>query len=252
MKLKLIFKVICAVLAVPAVLSFAIYTLDQNGFFHIKNIEIFLVARESQKNFSKPYVEKLNNTFESYRGKSLIRFSLQNVSEILKSEKWIKEFHITRSWPSELEIQIEPHTLSYLLTDSQRLNQGLMRPMTDQGDVLSEIDSRQAPSLALLKGDIFLRDGEKRKQALELLKALPAEGKISFENVSEVNYNRKDGFWLELIRSDLKIKLGEDQFAVKSARVSQVLDYLEKRDLKARVIDANLSKKVLVRLQQSP
>jgi cell division protein FtsQ len=53
-------------------------------------------------------------------------------------------------------------------------------------------------------------------------------------------------------KSNIKIKLGEDQFAVKSARVSQVMDYLEKRDLKARVIDANLSKKVLVRLQQSP
>ena len=43
-------------------------------------------------------------------------------------------------------------------------------------------------------------------------------------------------------------KYGEDQFEIKSSRVSQVIDYLENRDLKARVIDANLSKKVLVRL----
>ena len=74
---------------------------------------------------------------------------------------------------------------------------------------------------------------------------------MSRTKLSEVSYDRRDGYWIQLIDSNVKIKFGENDFAMKSARVSQVLEYLEKKDLKARVIDANLSKKVLVRLQQS-
>ena len=39
---------------------------------------------------------------------------------------------------------------------------------------------------------------------------------------------------------------------IKAQRVSQVLEYMETRQLEARVIDANLSKKVLVRLRKDP
>jgi cell division protein FtsQ len=39
---------------------------------------------------------------------------------------------------------------------------------------------------------------------------------------------------------------------LKADRVGQVLDYLEKHELDARVIDANLTKKVLVRLRKRP
>jgi cell division protein FtsQ len=39
---------------------------------------------------------------------------------------------------------------------------------------------------------------------------------------------------------------------LKAARVAQVIEYMETRQLEARVIDANLSKKVLVRLRKDP
>ena len=46
--------------------------------------------------------------------------------------------------------------------------------------------------------------------------------------------------------------MGDDQFIVKGARVNQVLEYLESNEFKARVIDATLSQKVLVRLRKGP
>lgn len=232
--------------------GYSIYALDQNGFFQIQKINIVFKTQSDQKSYASNYVEKLDEQFQKFQGQSLWSFSLQNISEVLKQQKWIKDFRISRSWPSTIEIDIEAHEISLLLTDTQKLNLGLLRPVTVEGDLLPEIDSRQAPSKALLRGDVFLKNIDKRKQAIALLKSLPAEGKMGVGSLSEINYNSKEGFWISMIQSDLKVKLGEDQFAMKSARVSQVMDYLEKKNLKARVIDANLSKKVLVRLQQTP
>ena len=251
-KLTWYFKLFLFFFFTPVLIAGSFYALEQNGFFNISHVELELKTSHDQKNFAYPYLEVLNRKFTIYEGESLWRFSLNSISDILKKEKWVKDFRISRSWPSTLVIEVEPHNLSYLLVNPARLLQGFVKPVTDEGQILSEIDTRQAPSLALLKGEVFARDLQKRKKAIELLKSLPADGKMSHKLVSEVGYDSAEGYWVEVIQSQMKIKLGEDQFAVKAARVSQVMDYLEKRDLKARVIDANLSKKVLVRLRQNP
>ncbi len=249
--LKANLKWLLLCLIIPATFAFAIYTLDQNDIFLIQKVNLEISTSENQKNFPKNYVDELSKEFEALKGQSLMKTSLSQISNILKKEKWIKEFRVSRDWPSELKITILPHQLSYLLTSPKKLSEGLFVPVTEDGELLSEIDSRQAPSLALLIGDDFKKDLEKRKKAIELLQSMPTQGKMSRAKLSEVSFDRRDGYWIQLIDSNVKIKFGENDFAMKSARVSQVLEYLEKKDLKARVIDANLSKKVLVRLQQS-
>ena len=52
--------------------------------------------------------------------------------------------------------------------------------------------------------------------------------------------------------SGMRVNLGDDEVLKKSLRVSQVLNYVDEHQLDARVIDANLSKKVLVRLRKGP
>ena len=249
---RLLLNIFLVFFMAPAVVAYAIYSLDQNGFFLIQKIELRINSKSDQKSYIKVYAEKLDEQLNVFKGQSLWAFELKNVSEILKKQKWIKEFHISRSWPASLEIVIDSQDVALLLVDSQKLSQGILRPVTPDGELLPEIDTRQTPARAFLKGEVFVRDLDKRKKAVELLKSLPAEGKIGVDQLADINYNAKDGYWVSIIHSDMKIKLGEDQFEVKTARVSQVMDYLEKRNLKARVIDANLSKKVLVRLQQNP
>lgn len=251
-KFKVYIKLFLVLIVLPAGVFGSFYVLDQNGFFNIKTISMSVVAKEDQKVFSKPYLDKLNEQLSEYKGQSLWRFSLSQVSNKLKMQRWIRDFRISRSWPSELIIEIEPYVLSYLYADANQLAKGVVVPVTVDGEMLAPVETSQAPGLALLKGEVFVKDKEKRQKAIELLKSLPEEGKLSHKIISEVGFDKKEGYWVSVIENDVKIKLGDDQFAVKSSRVSQVLDYLEKRDLKARVIDANLSKKVLVRLQQTP
>ena len=252
LRLRLYFRLMFIFVVVPAAIFASVYTLDQRGFFAIEEIDLKISTQSEQLNFSKPYMDKLNVELGAYKGQSLWRLSLSSVSDKLKTKSWIKEFRISRSWPNGINVEVEPKTLSLLYVDQKRFAEGFVRPVTTDGALLPEVDTSQAPPLAMLKGEVFVKDSAKRKVAIELLKSLPEEGKLSHRLISEIGFDSKEGYWVEVAKSNLKIKLGEEQFAVKSARVSQVMDYLEKRDLKARVIDANLSKKVLVRLQQSP
>ncbi len=245
-------KRVLVFLSIPLGIVAAVYSLDKNDIFLIQNVHLEIQTTEGQKNYPKFYIDELNYKFETLKGESLVRTSLSQISNILQKEKWIKEFRVSRDWPSELKITIQPHQLSYLLTTSKKLSQGIFTPVTIDAELLPDIDTRQAPALALLIGEEFRNDVNKRKKAVELLKSLPEKGKITPAQLSEVSYDRRDGYWVHLVDSSVKIKFGESDFSMKSARVSQVLDYLEKKDLKARVIDANLSKKVLVRLQQTP
>ncbi len=252
LRLRLYLRLFFIFVLVPAAIFASVYTLDQRGFFSIDEIELKVLTQSEQLNFSKPYMDKLNHELSVYKGQSLWRLSLSGISDKLKAKSWIKDFRISRSWPQSLVVEIESKTLSLLYVDQKRLAEGFVRPVTSDGALLPEVDTTQAPPLAMLKGEVFVKDHAKRKIAIELLKSLPEDGKLSHKIISEIGYDTKEGYWVEVAKTNIKIKLGDDQFAVKSARVSQVLDYLEKRDLKARVIDANLSKKVLVRLQQTP
>jgi cell division protein FtsQ len=106
--------------------------------------------------------------------------------------------------------------------------------------------------VALLDGEQFEKNIEMRKKAIRLMSEVPADGKFSKRNISELRYDPKEGFWATLIQSGIRVKIGEENIPLKSARVAQVIEYMETRQLEARVIDANLSKKVLVRLRKDP
>lgn len=257
-------------------LGLAVYGLEQQGFFHVTSIQVNVVVKPSQKNFVKPYADKLELKLLAFKGISLWKFPMQTVSDVLKQQDWVQEFRISRVWPSSMVIELDPVEISYLIQadEVKKTNQSktkassaeqsldksniettsttLFYPVTTQGKMLSAVDSKQTPNVAIARGEVFLKSKKVRNETLQILKALPAGGNMHQSQIAEIGYDRKDGFWLGLIREDVKVKFGDDQYSLKASRVSQVLDYLEQRDLKARVIDANLSKKVLVRLQQNP
>ena len=247
--LKRYIKIIFGFLLLPAVIAISFYSLDQKGFFQITNIEISVSALSSQRNFIAPKIEELNKKLSAFKGVSLWRFPLSQVAEVLKQEAWIEDFQLSRSWPSSLEVRVQPEAIAFLIqSEGNGQVSSSFIPVTLSGDVLAKVDSKQAPNTIIIHDENFLKSRKVREGALVLLKALPTQGRLHASQVSEFGYDKKEGYWLRLLKSEVKINLGEEQFEIKTARVAQVIDYLENRDLKARVIDANLSKKVLVRM----
>ncbi len=247
---KLILKLFVAFIAVPSVVAGSMYWLNENGFFNISEVEIIHDGSrtQNQQNFYAPLVEKMAKEMELFRGQSLWSVNLSQVVAILNSQNWIAIHSISRSWPSTLQVKIQPYDVKLVYLGKN----GKYFPIIEDGSFLESVDSRQAPDVTLLDGEIFLQKKELRTKAVNVIKEIPTEGSFSKKTISEMRYDPKEGFSVMMMKTGIQVKIGEDQVALKSARVSQVVDYLETRDIDARVIDANLSKKVLVRLRKDP
>lgn len=248
---KLLLKLFIAFVVLPSVIAGSMFWLNQKGFFNIQEVEIDLADvpnAQAQANFYRPLVEKLERQMSELKGQSLWSVRMSQVVKILNSQNWIETHSIVRGWPRALKITVKPHDVKLLYLGKG----GKYLPIIEDGSFLDSVESKQAPDVTLLDGDVFAQKKDLRSKAVEILKEIPAEGSFSKKTISEMRYDSKEGFMVTLVKTGIQVKIGEEQVALKSARVAQVVDYLQTRQFEARVIDANLSKKVLVRLRKDP
>lgn len=196
----------------------------------------------------RPLVLDLDHQLEQLRGHSLWSLDLDGLNAQVAAMNWVNELQVHRRWPDRLEIQIVPKEVKFLFVGKG----GQLFPVLQDGTFLSPVAVDALPDVVLLRGDDFVKNKELLARALKTLDQIPSEGSFSKKSISEIRYDGKSGFWATLMKAGVKVKLGEDQIVLKADRVSQVLDYLEGHQFDARVIDANLTKKVLVRLRKDP
>jgi cell division protein FtsQ len=237
-----------ALVVLPSVIGGSMYWLNEKGFFNISQVEIVIVDGQAQANFYQPLIEKLEKQMSPFKGQSLWSVKLSQVMAILDSQNWIENHNLARSWPGVLKVKVKPHDVKLLYVGKN----GKLFPIIEDGSFLDGVDAKQAPDVTLLDGDVFAQQKQLRSKAVKVIKEIPNEGSFSKKTISEVRYDSKDGFSMTMIKTGIQVKIGEEQVALKSARVAQVVDYLQSRQFDARVIDANLSKKVLVRLRKDP
>ena len=246
---KFIVKLIFGFIVLPAAITATLFYLNKNGFFNIQKIDVVLeTPTAGQEQFLKPHVESLEAVLSHYKGLSLWQINLAAISKDVAQNDWIENSRISRSWPATLAIKVKPYEVKLLYMSKN----GKLTPIIKNGSFLDSVEARQAPDVALLDGESFNKKIELRKKAVDVLEQIPNDGAFSKKTISEIRFDDQDGFWMTMIKTGVRVKMGEDQVALKAARVSQVVDYLETHQFEARVIDANLSKKVLVRLRKDP
>jgi cell division protein FtsQ len=246
---KVILQLVFGFIILPSSLAGTLYYLNKNGFFNVTQVDIVLENPPAgQEQFLKPHVDDLEKLLSKYKGTSLWTVKLKNMSKEVSSLDWIEGLNIKRSWPSTLSVMVRPHEVKLLFMGKG----GDLLPIIKTGEFLEPVKAKQAPDVALLDGEVFTKKTDLRKKAVEVIEQIPSEGSFSKKTISEIRWDAKEGFWMTMIKTGIRVKMGEDQMALKAARVSQVVDYLETRQFDARVIDANLSKKVLVRLRKDP
>ncbi|MBV2167366.1 MAG: FtsQ-type POTRA domain-containing protein [Bdellovibrio sp.] len=246
---KLAVQLIFGFIVLPLSLAGSLYYLNQRGFFNVANIEVVLEGHKpGQEQFLRPHIDNLEASLGKYKGLSLWSIKLSSISREVSSLNWVDSLNIKRSWPATLSVRVQPHEVKLLYISKQ----GKLVPIIQDGRFLDPVETREAPDVAILEGEVFLKKTDLRKKAVDVIEQIPAEGSFSKKTISEIRYDSKEGFWMTMIKTGIQVKMGEDQVALKAARVSQVVDYLDSRQFDARVIDANLSKKVLVRLRKDP
>lgn len=220
-------------------------TYSQREIFLLNKVEIRLM--EGERDSFWPSIEhQLNLRAEQDIGKFLWDLDLLRLQSELQLSSWVQRVFVQRVWPSGLQIQVWPKRAFAQWHNGF----GDFSLVSEEGTWLSSIDV--VAQVPILVGDKFKQDSALRSRAVELLKALPSSGEFSFENIAEVGFERGSGLWVSLMKPPLRIKMGENEFDLKSQRVTRVLEHLRETGIEARVIDANLSQKVLVRMRKAP
>lgn len=246
--LRILFRLLSIFVVIPVTLGGALYFLNQKNYFNLDRIEVLIDNGQLESHYLKPQVEVVEKIIEASRGQSLWRLDLSKLQQQIQKLNWIESVSLVRQWPTTLKAKIKPLDVKLLLMTKK----GQFYPIVREGEILNPIEIKNVPDAMILRGDVFQKNSILRKKAVSILENIPTHGTFSRAQISEMSYKDKEGFWVTLIRNGTEVRLGEELVPLKSARVSQVLDYLKSNQFDARVIDADLSQKVLVRLRKGP
>jgi len=188
---------------------------------------------------------QLDTKVEHVKGRPIWNVSIYDLEMDLKRISWIKSAHIYRQIPNKLVVQIEyKKIIANVVKDNSEL-----QPIAGDSSFLEPAKISQGPAVPMLASEEFRKNKNLRFEAVSILSKLPEYGHLSQDTVSEVTWNGKKDFTLLLKDSLAKVRLSSDNTEIKVARVNKVLNYLDQNQIKSRVIDANFSKKVVVKLR---
>lgn len=221
-------------------IAFGGYTLYKSSLFHLEKINYSYTEQNNYLEFLKPQVEA---QMENLKGKSLWEIDIFSVEQNLKKIPWIERLVISRQFPNELFINIEPKKIIANIMKSP----SKVQPVAYDSTLLTDVEITKAPLVPILSSSTFSKSEDLRQKALALLRELPQEGSFSYAQVSEVYPFKNDEFQLLLKNTKALVLINTENVALKSERISRVIDYMDPNEMKGRVIDSNFSKKVLVR-----
>ncbi len=242
------FKWTLTLVILPGLLIAVIISSQKAQFFAIENIEVVLTNDLKNSLHMESFLKKTNAQLESLKGHSLWDLEVTDVYDSLQKETWIESLSLTRKWPSELLVEITARETKMIYVNGQ----GQTFPVLADGAMLEKVDPATVPDIMVMVGKNFEKSPELRKKALAVIDEIPDEGSFSKKNIAELRFEQNTGFWVSLMQEGLQVRLGEDRVRLKAQRVSQVINYMQNQELQARVIDANFSKKVLVKLRKAP
>ncbi len=227
------------------ILPCAFLIAAKNGLFTVKKIEIVSFENEKPLAAYDQYFERLKKKLTRFNGENLWNIDLQSVGEIANSESWVASIEIYRRYPQtlRLEVRVKPSVAIFMNS------QGEFHLLSQDGTLMPKIDEMKAPKLPVIQDSKIIKNEKTKSRIAKLLSEMPATGELSLESIADITIGSKDEIWLSHIQTKSLIKLGDENIAIKSARVAKVLEYLEHKNLKGRVIDADFSKKVLVKLR---
>lgn len=236
-------------LVLLVVLTAAFAVLVQHPeWIRVQEFDIELAQGSGENLLFQRIKSTLSSQMKVYEGRLVWQLPLEQLHEIVSKDKRVKRVAIYREFPSKVRLEIEPHTpvLAYLARD------GRIYPVARDATLLPALLAFEAPDLPILRGEDLRDEPSLREIAIELLSAIPEDGAFKRSSISEILYNRKDGFKVFVTGASSEVKLGDTDFGPKVSRVQKVLSYLDSQNIKGRVIDARFSKKVVVRVRNTP
>ncbi len=212
----------------------------------LKAIQVVLSGGSQETALFKGIEADLSPRLAPFMSESLLRLSLRDVLREVYQDGRVQSARVRRVFPGKLEIVITPHqpVLVYLSA------RGELFPIARDGTLLPRASLVDIPDVPILRGgELAKEEGLKaRRKAVALLEDLPDRGLFSQLQLSEIHFQKEEGFELILLNG-LSVLVGQGDLGLKASQIEQVMKYLNEEEIGGRVIDARFSKKVVVKLR---
>lgn len=181
-------------------------------------------------------------------GMPIFGVNLRETAQKLQQSPWIEKVKIGRSLPHTLWIEVSPYRPKMILSLGQfyylDANAKIFKELKDKSD------SRDFPYLTGLSREEIEQDPPRAReifaQALKILAAY--EGLEVFQELglSEIHYDKLQGFSFYPEKSQMRIKVGFDDFEVKLSRLTQAYRKLKESHRSFASMDLNYEGKVIL------
>ncbi|MEQ1876675.1 MAG: FtsQ-type POTRA domain-containing protein [Bdellovibrionia bacterium] len=218
----------------------------KSGLFKVTHIELKTSEDKAAQAMFEVHGPGLSLKLARFKGREIWNVDVGEIAASVHDLSWIRGVSVRRVFPNTIRLDIDAKPVSaVVVTDA-----GKLVPISTDSSLLPPLPATKFPDVPIVRDRRILRDQKLRSLTVQLLRELPADGLLSAKNIAEVSSDHDDQFWLSLIEDGLQIKIGIENVPLRAARVEKVLEYLRSNQLQARVIDADFSKKVVVKLRK--
>lgn len=181
-------------------------------------------------------------------GEGMLQLNLQRIGEQLAKNPWVASVLVRRYFPHNLDIQIterEPVAI---------VNMGVLYYLDSKGQVFKPLmsgDRLDYPVITGVSEDDLAKDPDGAKQAftgaLSVMGLLNGSTVPKLGDVSEIHYDKGFGYTLFLAQGGVPIRLGNDGFADKLARLGRIYGDLQAQMGHVQYIDLDYNDKIIVK-----
>ncbi|OGQ35145.1 MAG: hypothetical protein A3F16_08425 [Deltaproteobacteria bacterium RIFCSPHIGHO2_12_FULL_43_9] len=223
------------ILALQEGVKLTLNYLRTTSFFSLQQIEVYGVNRLTEASVMElASVDKNIN---------ILTINLNNVDRRIKKNPWVKSLRLRRILPGTLRITIqEKQAYAVVLYDAPYF-------ITRDGEIIKALSAGEETDLPIISG-LASKEEPYIRNALSILNSPEGQKVIPTSQIGELHFEDNR---LTFYTISPAIKILGDTRSIKDQlyRLKLVLGDLQNRQLNARQIDLNYSKKVVVKLKNS-
>ncbi len=183
-------------------------------------------------------------------GTPLFAVKLREVVRKLQEDPWVDQVRVSRKIPHTLLIHVTQHEPQFILSVGKFYYVGLKGEVFKE--LTSRVDSKDFPIFTGLKRQEIEQDPAHAReifgQAISLLSSYESIASVQKLGVSEIHYDKAEGFSVFPEKGKMRIVVGLDHFETKFNRLSLALEKLKQMKQSFASIDLNYQGKVILTL----
>lgn len=233
--------------------AISVYSSLQSSTYLVQTVEVIDPLAGEREKESPVSSQTIIDLAAVPLGKvSLFSLDLDKVEERILSHPWIREVQLTKRFPGTLSVSVVFRDPKALI---QRDN-GSLAYVDSNGKVFGSLNLRAQPDLPMIEG-VAESNANQVRDALSVVKSWESSSISPRAELASITYSESSGYRAHIKGASLvqpTLWLGknlvqdgetlDDRFG----RMSQVLDYLQRHNIPARQIRADIGKKIVVKI----